>query len=104
MKANEKFFRITVNGKGIYEAVEQDCLKDDPRREGKPDGSWLKKVGQDFPGAVSYWTQKGLERYKESGLFDWHKSVINGAVTIEEVDKKPKDVLYEDEYQVITAP
>lgn len=63
------FYRVMVQGEGIYAVVDRDCPKDDSRREGKPDGSWLKKVGKDFPGAVSYWTSAGLEKYKTVGSF-----------------------------------
>jgi len=99
----EIFYRVTVQGEGIYAVVDRDCPKDDLRREGKPDGSWLKKVGKDFPGANSYWTNAGLEKYKQSGLFDWHQSMVQGKVTIEELAHKPKDILYEDEYQIIVG-
>lgn len=93
-------YRVTSDGVGIYEAVEKLCPKDDPRRVDKPDGSWLSKKGKDFPDGVSFWTEKGLDKYKESGLYDWHKMIVGDKVGLEEI-KRPVDVLYEDEYQVI---
>ena len=95
------YYRITVDGVGIYEAVERDCPRDDDRRKVKPDGSWLPKVGMNYPGAVSYWTEAGFERYKTSGLFNWHSSVVRGAVKVDVLERKPASVLYEDELQII---
>ncbi len=101
-KKSEKFTRITVGGIGIYEAVDRDCPKDDPRRNRKPDGSWLPKKGLDFPDGVSYWNDYGLKIYRESGLMDWHTSVVMGTVEVTTIDR-PKDILYEDEYQIIVG-
>lgn len=95
------FYRVKVGDIGIYEAVDRDCPKGDPRRENKPDGGWLPKKGIDFPGAISYWTEYGWKQYRDSGLFDWHASVVNGEVTVEKLEERPKEVLYEDEFQII---
>ena len=95
------WYRVTVNNIGIYEAVDRDCSRDDIRRQNKPDGSWLPKVGSQYPGAISYWTEFGWKIYNESGLFDWHKSVAAGEVSVERLEEKPVNVLYEDAYQVI---
>ena len=97
------YYRFSVNGLGIYEAVNKDCPKDDPRRANKPDGSWLPKKGTEYPGSVSFWTEKGLEKYKESGLEAWHASVVKGNVEMTEI-QRPAEVLYEDEYQIIVRP
>jgi len=96
----EKFTRITVDGVGIYEAVDRDCPKSDPRRTAKPDGSWLPKKGLDFPDGVSHWSEYGLKIYRESGLMDWHASVVKGRVEEATIDR-PASILYEDEYQII---
>lgn len=99
----EKYYRVTVDDVGIYEAVDRDCPKNDPRRENKPDGSWLPKIGQDFPGAISYWTEFGWKKYQESGLYDWHRSVVDGEIRTLIVDHEPKNTLYRDEYQIIVT-
>lgn len=95
------WYRVTVNGVGIYEAVDRDCPRDDIRRQNKPDGGWLPKVGARYPGAISYWTEFGWKTYNGSGLFAWHTSVVMGEVSVEILDEKPQQVLYEDEYQMI---
>lgn len=97
------FHRFLSGNLGIYEGVDRDCPRSDPRRRLKPDGSWLPKVGEKFPGAISFWTEFGLEKYLHSGLQEWHRSVTNSplqllrAVSIE----KP---LYRDDFQVICLP
>ncbi len=98
---NEKFYRVVCDDVGIYEAVDKFCPRSDERRKNKPDGSWLPKVGQNFPDAISYWTEKGFQKYKNSGLFDWHKGVIDGKIKILELNKKPENILYKDEFQII---
>jgi len=97
------WYRVTVNNIGIYEAVERDCSRDDIRRQTKPDGGWLPRVGTEYPGAISYWTEFGWKTYNESGLYDWHKSVVNGEVRVECLNERPGKVLYEDEYQIIVG-
>lgn len=86
---------------GIYEAIDRDCPRDDIRLQNKPDGGWLPKVGARYPGAISYWTEFGWKVYNESGLFNWHTSVVVGEVSVEKLEEKPVNVLYEDAYQVI---
>lgn len=93
-------YRFESNDAGVYEAVEKDCPRSDLRRNLKPDGSWLPKVGTDFPGLTSYWTEYGLKKYLESGLQEWHRSVLTNPLIIITADK-PKKADYEDEYQVI---
>lgn len=97
------WYRVTVNSIGIYEAVDRDCPRDDIRRKNKPDGSWLPKVGSNYPGAISYWTEFGWKAYNESGLFTWHKSVVTEEVWVEKLENKPENILYEDEYQIIVS-
>ncbi len=95
------WYRVTASGVGIYEAVDHDCPRDDVRRQNKPDGSWLPKIGAKYSGAISYWTEFGWKIYNESGLFGWHVSVVAGEVRVQQLDEKPRDTLYEDEYQLI---
>lgn len=95
------YYRFEVDNLGIYEAVEKFCSKQDSRRLKKPDGSWLTKAGEKFPGAVSFWTEVGLHQYVNSGLQDWHCSVIKGKVKILVLNSCPQNILYRDQHQVI---
>ncbi len=95
-----KYYRFVTKDVGIYEAVERDCPRNDSRRVNKPDGSWLPKKGLDYPGAVSFWTDFGLKKYYDSGLLQWHKSVIKGNIEVVIINR-PEEILYEDECQII---
>lgn len=92
--------RFVAGEVGVYEALESDCPAGDPRRSFKPDGSWLAKVGSQYPGAISFWTSLGVRRYLESGLMQWHRRVVKAPLAVLEV-RRPEVVLYEDELQVI---
>jgi 8-oxo-dGTP pyrophosphatase MutT (NUDIX family) len=101
MTSEKIFYRIVTNSLGVYEAVERDCPRDDSRRSVKPDGNWLQKAGARYPGLVSYWTELGLEKYISSGLFDWHRSVVNTPI---EVIKSRLNAVptYQDDLQIIS--
>lgn len=94
------YFRFVVGDIGIYEAVDRDCPRSDLRRTMKPDGAWLPRVGEKYPGAVSFWTKFGLEKYLNSGLQEWHRSVAGEPVSVLVAESVGSN-LYEDEYQVI---
>ena len=95
-----RFYRFEVDEVGIYEAVERDCPRDDNRRNNKPDGSWLPKVGPQFPGAISYWTEYGLRKYLDSGLFHWHRTVVSNPVSVI-VEDDFHEILFQDNFQVV---
>lgn len=99
----ELFYRMISGNFGIYEAVDKDCLKTDDRRLNKPDGSWLPKIGMNYPNAISFWKEFGLFKYIKSGLLDWHILVTNEPVFVQTINK-PSIVLYEDEFQIICDP
>lgn len=96
------FYRFVSDDLGIYEAVDRDCPRTDGRRQIMPDDSWLNKVGEQFPGAASFWTEAGLKKYLESGIQEWHRSVLKQSPVILIADKIEAP-LYQDAYQVITS-
>lgn len=99
----DKLYRFEFEGQGIYEAVESQCPRTDPRRSVKPDGSWLPRVGESYPSCISFWTEEGLIKYINSGLQDWHRAVVPGEPFVREakLGLTPK---YEDQFQVIAEP
>lgn len=97
------YYRMISGNLGIYAAVDRDCPKDDNRRAGKPDGGWLPKAGTSYPGSVSFWTENGLNKYIDSGLLDWHASVVNDPVFVY-IAEEPSHFLYEDDFQIICNP
>jgi hypothetical protein len=94
------FYRFESDNVGIYEAVNRDCPVDDPKRINKPDGSWLSRVGPQFPGCISFWNEAGLKKYISSGLFYWHSIAVRAPITIRK-NETLTSVTYEDEYQAI---
>ena len=59
--------------------------------------------GHSYQGAISFWSNFGIKKYFDSGLMNWHKSVIKGNVEVIVIER-PEEVLYEDEYQIILKP
>lgn len=96
-------FRFTLNSKGIYEELDKQVPRDSDLRSSKPDGTWLPKVGEKYPGAISFFTKAGLKQYADSGLKDWHYSVVEGKASML-LAERPDSPLYEDEFQVISHP
>ena len=69
-----------------------------------PDLNWFSEVGGIYPGAISYWTQKGFDKYKDSGLYDLHKKIFHPKdifITEIDIDENSAYVLYKDEVQII---
>jgi 8-oxo-dGTP diphosphatase len=93
------FFRFLAGTTGIYDAVDRDCPRTDLRRNLKPDGAWLPRVGEKYPGSISFWTEFGLEQYLNSGLQEWHRSVVNEDLMV--LSAESLEPLYQDEYQII---
>ena len=97
------YYRILSGDRGIYEAVDRDCSREDPRRSHKPDGYWLARVGPQFPDAISFWTREGLQKYVESGLFSWHTSVVKDEVSVLTAEAPPR-IVYSDPFQILCKP
>ena len=102
-KRTQRFYRLVSGDIGIFEAVDEDCPQDDPRRKKKPSGAWLDKSENNFGDAISFWTEGGLRRYAKSRLLEWHASVVAEKITVI-IIKKPSKVLYEDKFQIVVDP
>ena len=100
MSRSTSYYRFVAGNQGVYEAVERDCPRSDLRRNLKPDGSWLSRVGEKFPGAISFWTEHGLEKYFMSGLQEWHRSVVADPLFVLTATAI-QDSVYEDPFQII---
>jgi putative hydrolase of the HAD superfamily len=100
---DQHLYRFEANGLGIYAAVERDCPRDDGRRNGKPDGSWLPRVGPKYPGAISLFTETGLAKYWGSGLMHWHASVTAAPMRAWRATQQGA-MHHRDRFQIITEP
>ena len=49
------------------------------------------------------WTEAGMNRYVNSGLLQWHASVVQNPPTVQQVVISGR-VLYSDTYQVLCDP
>lgn len=98
------YYRVYSGEKGIYEAVDNDCPKDSPLRNDKPDGSWLPRVGMHYKDCISFWTEEGYRKYVSSGLAEWHASVVSVPVRVEKFETLPGKLVYSDQYQAIVHP
>src|ERR1700745_3569756 len=96
----EKLYRLCCDDIGIYEVVNKFCPRTDERRKFQPDGEWLQNVGVKYPGAKSFWTELGLRKYIESGMRDWHYSVIEGQAKLVVIEAS-FNVLHRDAHQII---
>jgi len=66
--------------------------------------SWFPQVGEIYPGAISFWTEEGFEKYKTSGLYDLHARILGDKkIDIRELEIKDDEpfILYKDSLQII---
>ena len=66
--------------------------------------SWFPSVGELYPGAVSFWTEEGFEKYKSTGLYELYSQILGDKkIDIRELEIKEDEpsLLYKDSLQVI---
>lgn len=97
------YYRMVVGTLDIFEAVEVDCPRGDPRRFSKPDSSWIPNAIKKFPEGIAWWSEFGLRRYISTGLLAWQASVVDAPVEVIVIEKSER-VKYEDEYVMICNP
>ena len=101
MSRNDKYYRITYNGEGIYNALKkrisleqwQELLKSEKIK-------WLPKPPRYAESKKSYFTKKGYDKFKELVLPIIYEYLDNKNVQIEKVENI-SNVIYEDEFQVV---
>ena len=96
------FYRVTYNNKGIYNELKNAVTKDIwLYLLSLNEFTWLPKPPTYTQKNISYFTQKGYERFKKDTLpiiYDYlDKNNIN-ILTFEKVE----NVIYKDEYQLIS--
>lgn len=99
--SKNRLFRVIVGEHGLYEAATEACPESDDRYGSKPDESWLPQFGEQFATSITFWTEFGLWRYINSGLFDWHKSLVSESISILIAETRPDSPEYENEFQVV---
>jgi DNA-directed RNA polymerase beta subunit len=105
-QASSPVYRVRVqsSGQGAFQAGREAVMQNPALwEEVAPKLSWLKSVGAQHPGTFSTFTKEGLDQYKKSGLYDWHRAKL-GDLTVEQVDPGLSEEAYRDAHQVLYMP
>ncbi len=99
----EKLYRITYNNEGIYNAlknkIDLDTWKDLLRTN---NFNWLPKPPSYAINNKSYFKEKGYLKFKEDVLPIIIKYLDKDKIIIKEYNKV-KNVIYEDEFQIVVS-
>ena len=100
MEYTDKYYRVTHNGIGIYEAFRQEVgeemwnnFLDSPMAE------WLPKLDKYLDEYKRYFTEEGYDMFQQRTWTYMIKYV--GTMKIETYTDLPNNIIYKDKYQVI---
>ena len=103
-----KYYRITYNSIGIYEALKKELFKnyhnpEDIWNKLKQSSSfnWLKIPDNYTNSSKSYFTAKGLDQFKNKTYATFIKYLNPQLIEIKEIDIDKNSIIYEDEYQIV---
>ena len=101
---DNKYYRITYKGIGIYEAYRQNVDFDTWKKYlNSPAAKWLPKppVYKNSNTLNSYFTQKGYDIFMKTTYGIFIKKLNPKLVKIETVTISKSNILYDDEYQIV---
>ena len=100
--SDEKLYRVTHNGIGIYEAMRQHMSLDKWRDFLKSDNAtWLPKPDKYPDGYTSYFTKEGIDKFNEL-VYPIACGVLGDNIKYEEFDQDDiGNIVYKDNYQII---
>lgn len=101
---NDKYYRITYNGEGIYNALKnnvspviwQEILSND-------DISWLPKPPTYSSKNISYFTEKGYDEFSNRVMPIISNYLKKENIKVDTFDKISNPILYSDEYQIVVV-
>lgn len=103
-----KYYRITYNSIGIYEALKKELFKnyhnpEDIWNKLKQSSSfnWLKIPDNYTNSSKSYFTAKGLDQFKNKTYATFIKYLNPQLIEIKEYDIDKNNIIYEDEYRIV---
>ena len=100
MKQN-KYYRITYNGEGIYNALKKNISLDEWKNLLKSEKiNWLPKPPNYAQNNKSYFTQKGYEQFFSLVFKIIIKYLDKEKIKVEQVDNL-ESIIYEDEFQIV---
>lgn len=100
--SDEKLYRVTHNGIGIYEAMRQHMSLDQWKDFLKSDNAtWLPKPDKYPDGYTSYFTKEGIDKFNEL-VYPIACGILGDNIKYEEFDQDDiGDIVYKDNYQII---
>lgn len=97
-----KFYRITYENIGIYEALKNNISFDIWKSLLRSKiFTWLPKPPEYLNGYFSYFTEKGYENFKKYVLHICEKYLNKDNIKINQYNELNDKIIYQDEYQVI---
>lgn len=101
---NEKLYRVTHNGIGIYEAMRKQCSAERWKELLSSEVfTWLPKPKSYPNGNLSYFTKEGIDKFNELVLPEAEK-IVGDNITIDKIDSKEiGKIVYRDKYQIIAC-
>lgn len=99
---DNKLYRVTHNGVGIYEALKKQTSAENWRKLlSSPAFTWLPKPKEYPSDYISYFTKEGIDKYNEL-VAPIVSNIIGDNVNLDITsEKKVGDIIYRDQYQVI---
>lgn len=99
---NSKYYRITYNGEGIYNALKNSVnLKEWKEMLSNKDICWLPKPPNYSSKCRSYFTEKGYEEFLNRAMPIISNYLKKENIKVDIFDKILNSFAYSDEYQVV---
>ncbi len=99
---SNKYYRITYNGEGIYDALKNSVdLETWKNILSSENISWLPKPPTYSSNNTSYFTEKGYEEFSSRAMPIIVNYLKKGNIKVDEFDKLSSPIIYTDEYQVV---
>lgn len=102
--ASEKYFRVTHDGIGIYEAMRRQISSKDWKKLLKSDNfTWLPKLKEYPPECRSYFTKDGMDKFNDL-VYPIAAGIVGDNIKIEKFTADDISyIIYKDQYQIITS-
>lgn len=102
MKSNNKYYRITYNGEGIYNALKNRIDSNVWQKILLSENiNWLPKPPKYSSNNTSYFTEKGYLVFSNKTMPTIYKYLKKENIKIEMFDEISDSILYSDEYQIV---
>lgn len=101
LSKNESYYRVTYNGKGIYNEFKKSISFEEWKDFKNSDAcKWL-PIPPDYANNTSYFTDLGFKNFEKYTLPIIKKSLNNDKIKIDKIDVTD-NIVYRDKYQIVT--